>query len=272
MNQHCIFITGAASGIGRATADFFHQKGWFVGGFDMDAAGLESLEKDLAGQGMTAILDVSDKAAFDNALAAFAKQTEGRLDLMFNNAGVTVGGFFDEVPYDKIINMVNVNLIGVLNGAHAAIPYLKQTKNSLCLSTSSSAAMYGTPGMAIYGTTKFAVKGFTHAMSVELARYGVRAADVMPGTIDTPLWRAKKYEKGEAVASYEHRLVENADKTDASRTIAPIEVAKAVWDAYHGTKLHWYVPPELEDNDISTAAGYEKRRDEIIAAALGGPQ
>lgn len=270
MNQHCIFITGAASGIGRATAKLFHEKGWFVGGYDMDAQGLESLKEQLTDNCMTALLDVCDKAAFDAALAGFAECTGGRLDLMFNNAGIAVGGFYDDVPFDKIINMVNVNLIGVLNGTHAAIPYLKQTENSLCFSTSSSAAMFGTPGMAVYGATKFAVKGFTHAMSVELARYGVRAADVMPGIIDTPLWQSSKYVAGEAVGSFAHMPTANADKTDSSRTIAPAEVAEAVWNAYGSTKLHWYVPTDLEDEDIAPNAGYEKLRDEKISVARGG--
>ncbi len=269
MDQHCIFITGAASGIGRATARLFHQKGWFVGGVDMDAKGLASLELELTDNCTTAQLDVRDKDAFDAALAEYAERTDGRLDLMFNNAGIAVGGFFDEVPFDKILNVVNVNLIGVLIGTYAAIPYLKQTKNSLCMSTSSSAAMFGTPNMAVYGATKFAVKGFTHAMSVELARYGIRVADVMPGIIDTAIWQSNRYVAGEVASSFEHVPKANAENTDSSRTIAPSEVAEAVWNAYHSPKLHWYVPTDLEDEDIAPGAGYEKRRDEIIAEAFG---
>ena len=249
MEHKSIFITGAASGIGRATAELFHGKGWFVGCFDVDNDGLQDLGKALGDRCYTAYLDVRDKAAFDTALALFAEQTDGRLDLMFNNAGITVGGYFDEMPFDKIMDIVNINLIGVLNGTYAAIPLLKQTENSLCFTTSSSAAIFGAPGMAVYGATKYAVKGFTHAMSVELARYGVRAADVMPGIIDTPLWGSSRYVDGKAVATFAKTPKRNADRTDASRTIAPSEVAEAVWRAYHGTKLHWYVPPELEKNE-----------------------
>ena len=104
-------------------------------------------------------LDVRDKAAFDAAMAAFSEQTDGHLDVMFNNAGITVGGYFDEVPFDKIIDIVNINLIGVLNGTHAAIPLLKRTENSLCFTTASSAAIYGSPGMAVYSATKHAHQG-----------------------------------------------------------------------------------------------------------------
>ena len=264
MEPKSIFITGAASGIGRATATLFHEKGWFVGAYDVDADALETLNQELGERCLTAYLDVRDKEAFDKALATFSGETNGHLDLMFNNAGITVGGYFDDVPFDKIMDMVNINLVGVLNGVHAAIPLLKKTENSLCFTTSSSAAIFGSPGMATYGATKYAIKGFTHAMSVELARYGVRAADVMPGIIDTPLWRADRYKEGEAVATYEKTPKRNADRTDASRTIAPSEVAEAVWSAYHGTRLHWYVPPEMEEDDKATAVALEARRDALI--------
>jgi len=192
MDEKSIFITGAASGIGRATAELFHEKGWFVGCYDVDTDALENLRQALGGRCLTSSLDVRDKDSFDAAMAAFSEMTDGRLDIMFNNAGITVGGYFDEVPFDKTIDIVNINLVGVLNGTHAAIPLLKQTENSLCFNTSSSAAIFGSAGMAVYSATKFAIKGFTEAMSVELARFGSRASDVLPGIIDTPLWHSNR--------------------------------------------------------------------------------
>ena len=265
MEKKSIFITGAASGIGRATAELFHEKVWFVGCYDVDDDALHKLQEELGDFYTTSHLDVRDKEAFDAAMAAFSEQTDGHLDIMFNNAGMTVGGYFDETPFDKVMDIVNINLVGVLNGTYAAIPLLKQTENSLCFTTSSSAAIFGSPGMAVYGATKYAIKGFTQAMSVELARYGVRAADVMPGIIDTPLWRSNRYVDGEVVSTFAKTPARNADRTDASRTIAPSEVAEAVWNGYHGNKLHWYVPPELEENDLATATSLEARRDEMIA-------
>lgn len=248
MEEKSIFITGAASGIGLATAELFHEKGWFVGCYDVDEAALENLRQKLGERCRTAYLDVRDKDAFDAAMALFSEQTDGHLDIMFNNAGITVGGYFDEVPYDKIMDIVNINLIGVLNGTHAAIPLLKQTENSLCCNTCSSASIFGSAAMAVYSATKFAVKGFTEAMSVELARFGSRASDVVPGIIDTPLWKSNRYVDGEAVSTFEKTPKRNAGRTDASRTIAPSEVAQAVLNAYNGDKVHWYIPPELENN------------------------
>lgn len=265
MAQKSIFITGAAGGIGKATAELFHSKGWFVGCYDLDMHALQQLQQKLGDNCLTARLDVRDKQAFDEAMAAFAARSEGHLDIMFNNAGMAVGGSFDAVPFDKIIEMVNVNLVGVMAGIHVAIPLLKQTENSLCFTTSSSSATFGSPGMATYAATKHAVKGLTEALSVELAPFGCRAADVLPGIIDTPLWQGDLYTEGGSVAAIPNMPKLNAGRTDASRTIAPSEVAQCVWDAYHGDQLHWYVPPELVERDRAKVANPEAMRDELIA-------
>ena len=266
MEQKSIFITGAASGIGRATAVFFHNKGWFVGCYDVDAKALQELQQDLGDACISSSLDVRDKEAFDAAMASFAQHTGGRLDVMFNNAGITVGGYFDEVPFDKVMDIVNINLVGVLTGIYAAIPLLKQTENSLCFTTSSSAATFGSPGMAVYAATKHAVKGFTEALSVELSRYGARAADVLPGIIDTAIWHSDRYADGKKVGSgFKKVPLRNASRKDWSRTIAPSEVAESVWNAYHGNKLHWYVPPELVERDKAKMDSPEAMRDEMIA-------
>ena len=92
-------------------------------------------------------------------------------------------------------------------------------------------ATYGMPGIAVYSATKHAVKGLTEALSIEFRRHGVRAADVLPGLIDT--------------AILPPGTAERAPKEGMFRLIPPIEVAKVVWEAYNSDKLHWYVPPEI---------------------------
>lgn len=229
-----IFITGAASGIGRETALLFAGKGWFVGGYDVNAEGLASLEAEIGtDEGVFETLDVTDPAAFGAAMAAFGERTGGTLDLMHSNAGIIGGGLLDEQPWEDVVRTVNVNFLGVMIGTRAAVPLLKATPGSLNLVTSSSSAIWGTAGISVYSATKHAVRGLTEALSIELKRYGVRAADLLPGLIDTPLMSPQL----RAVAPTEGMW----------RLVKPREVAETVWRAYHEDVLHWYVPEELRD-------------------------
>lgn len=250
-----IFITGAASGMGRETARLFAEKGWFVGGYDVNEAGLKALEGELgAGNCIVRKLDVTDRADYRDALAAFGEATSGQLDLLFNNAGIGRGGPFADQPFEDVIAVVQVNLMGVLIGIHEGIGLLKATPNSLCFTTSSSSATFGMAGIAVYSATKHAVKGLSEALSVEFKAYGVRVADVLPGLIDTPILPP------EAVA--------NAPKEGLFRAIPPVEVAKVVWEAYHADTLHWYVPPELVEMDKMATAAPEAMRDQMAAGGL----
>ncbi|MEM8618834.1 MAG: SDR family oxidoreductase [Actinomycetota bacterium] len=260
-----IFITGAGSGIGRATAVRFHTEGWLVGCYDVDERALAALHDELGERCVTGVLDVRSTPAFAEAIRAFGIVSGGRLDVMFNNAGIAVGGWFDEVPLADSLRVVDVNLVGVLNGIHAAMPLLQTTPNSLCLTTSSSAATFGAPGLAVYAATKYAVKGLTEALSVELVRFDSRAADISPGVIDTPLWDTSSWTSGETSRRFPNVAKANADRTDANRTLPPEDVAACAWYAYHGNRIHWYVPPELVDRDREKAAHPERLRDELIA-------
>jgi len=250
-----IFITGAASGMGRETARLFAANGWFVGGYDVNSDGLASLQAELgAANCITRTLDVTDREDYRAALAQLATATSGKLDLLFNNAGVGRGGPFEQQAWEDVLAIVNVNLIGVLNGIHLGIPLLKATPNSLCFTTSSSSATFGMAGIAVYSATKHAVKGLTEALSVELKRSGVRVADTLPGLIDTPLLGPDR--------------AANAPKDGMWRVIPAIEIAKVVWEAYHGDKLHWYVPAELFDFDKAVTATPEAIRDYMAAQNL----
>ena len=247
-----IFITGGASGMGLETARLFASEGWFVGACDVNAAGLDALKAELGDAVLTQVLDVTDRAAYAAALDTFSKATDGKLDLLFNNAGIGRGGPFIDMPWDDVMAVVNVNLVAVLSGIHLAAPLLKATPNSLCFTTSSSSAIFGIPNIAVYSATKHAVKGLTEALSVELAAHGVRAADTLPGMIDTPIL------PDEAKA--------NAPKEGMWRLTPPREVAQAVWDAYHSTKIHWYVPTELEAYDVMQTQAPEAIRDQMLSA------
>ena len=269
-----ILITGAASGMGRETAKLFASKGWFVGAYDVNAAGLAALEQELGSEnGTFAKLDVTSKAEFDAAVAAFAEETDGKLDLLFANAGIGESGWFEDVPYEAALRVVQVNLVGVLNSLYACLPLLKATPNSLAFITSSSSATYGMPRIAVYSATKHAVKGLTEALSVEFARHGVRVADVLPGLIDTNILRATPNRSGDRPQPTEDEFYKNAPKSGMFRLMPASSVADCVWAAYQSDRLHWYVPPEIAWIDRMKALAPRFTREQIkkrVLSVFGG--
>lgn len=253
--RQSIFITGAASGMGLETARLFAAQGWFVGGFDVNETGLNDLQAELGADNcLVRRLDVTDRDDYRAAVAAFGEATGGKMDMLYNNAGIGRGGPFAEQPFEDVIAVVQVNLMGVLIGIHEAIGLLKATPNALCFTTSSSSATFGMANIAVYSATKHAVKGLSEALSVEFKAYGVRVADVLPGVIDTPI-----LPPGVAQA---------APKEGMFRAIPPVEVAKTVWAAYHADKLHWYVPPELVELDKAATLTPEAVRDQMAQGGL----
>ncbi len=267
--RKAIFITGAVSGMGRETAKLFVSKGWFTGLFDVNTTGLQTLEQELGADNcVVRRLDVTDKADFDAAVAAFGAETGGRMDLLFSNAGVGESGWFEDVPFEAALRVVQVNLVGVLASLYAALPLLKATPGSLAFITSSSSATYGMPRIAVYSATKHAVKGLTEALSIEFRRHGVRVADVLPGLIDTAILRDTPNRSGDRPKPSEAQFYAEAPKTGMFRLLPAAAVAEAVWQAYGSDRLHWYVPASLAWIDRLKAL-FPRFTRELIAKRIG---
>jgi NAD(P)-dependent dehydrogenase (short-subunit alcohol dehydrogenase family) len=263
-----VFITGAGSGMGREGAKLFHAKGWRVGAVDRNDDGLATLSRELGGDRLwTRTVDVTDKAALEGALADFcAGNADGGLDMMWNNAGIGESGWFEDVPYDAAMRVVEVNFKAVLTGAYVALPYLKKTPGSLMFSTSSSSGTYGMPRIAVYSSTKHAVKGLTEALSVEWQRHGVRVADVLPGLIDTAILTTttNHSDDGGSTMSAEE-LRASAPKKGMFRLMPATSVAEAAWQAYLNPKrLHWYVPKSIRLIDLFKGLSPELVRRSIV--------
>jgi NAD(P)-dependent dehydrogenase (short-subunit alcohol dehydrogenase family) len=263
-----VFITGAGSGMGREGAKLFHAKGWRVGAVDRNDDGLATLSRELGGDRLwTRTVDVTDKAALEGALADFcAGNADGGLDMMWNNAGIGESGWFEDVPYDAAMRVVEVNFKAVLTGAYVALPYLKKTPGSLMFSTSSSSGTYGMPRIAVYSSTKHAVKGLTEALSVEWQRHGVRVADVLPGLIDTAILTTttNHSDDGGSTMSAEE-LRASAPKKGMFRLMPATSVAEAAWQAYLNPKrLHWYVPKSIRLIDLVKGLSPELVRRSIV--------
>ena len=245
-----IFITGGGGGMGLATGKYFAERGWFVGLFDIDEQILASAAAQFEpNRVVTHVLDVTNEAAFEPAIAAFAERTGGKMDVMFNNAGIAPGGWFDEMATETIAQIINVNVMGVIYGIRAGLPLMKQTDNALCISTSSSCATYGHAMRAVYSASKYAVKGITEALSLEFERFGIRTADVLPGCIDTPMLRGESAKgRGLSLAEFDLTMLDGLPKEGAYRLMPATAIAEAVWSAYQNSdQIHFYVPEEVGD-------------------------
>jgi NADP-dependent 3-hydroxy acid dehydrogenase YdfG len=189
-NGKAVFITGAAAGIGRATALTFARRGFTVGGYDIDEVGLKTLADDIDQIGGTAItghLDVTDTDEMAQRVGEFAKAAGDRLDVMVNNAGILLAGRFEDLDVRAHLKEIDINTKGVVNGLHAAFPYLRETPNSVVVNLASASAIYGQAELANYSATKFFVRGITEALDIEWNRYGIRVIAMWPLYVQTAM-------------------------------------------------------------------------------------
>jgi NADP-dependent 3-hydroxy acid dehydrogenase YdfG len=189
-NGKAVFITGAAAGIGRATALTFARNGYTVGGYDIDEVGLKTLADDIDQIGGTAItghLDVTDTDEMAQRVGEFAKAAGDRLDVMINNAGILLAGRFEDLDARAHLKEIDINAKGVVNGLHAAFPYLRETPNSVVVNLASASAIYGQAELANYSATKFFVRGITEALDIEWNRYGIRVIAIWPLYVQTAM-------------------------------------------------------------------------------------
>ncbi|MGD0276689.1 MAG: SDR family oxidoreductase [Syntrophales bacterium] len=224
--QKSIFITGASSGIGKATAMLFANKGWFVGITDVNEAGLEALKRSMDGKiGYTERLDVTDADRVAAVLYEFNKAAGGKIDILFNCAGILRIHPFEDISLEDHHAILEVNAKGVLNCTYYAFPYLKNTRGSRVINMASVASVYATPREATYSASKFWVRGFTESLNIEWERYGINVCDVMPNFVNTPM-----------VEQNPDILVDNVGVF-----LTAEDVAKMVWKAAASNRIHWLV-------------------------------
>jgi NAD(P)-dependent dehydrogenase (short-subunit alcohol dehydrogenase family) len=170
----CI-VTGAGSGIGKASAALFAAEGATVVAADLDGAA----------EGVTHQVDVADEAGVE-ALAAAVVEQHGRIDVLFNNAGISGVGDLSETTLEQFENVMRVNVRGVFLMSRAVAPVMIAQKSGSIVNMSSAIAETGLPRRVSYAASKGAVLALTKSMQVDLAPHGVRVNALMPGTIMTP--------------------------------------------------------------------------------------
>lgn len=186
----CALVTGAANGMGAATARLFAAEGASVAVTDRDAQGVETIVSQIVAAGGVARgwhLDVGDPAAIRQTVAEIGAHF-GRLDIVVNNAGVA--GFLpiDDEGYDDLWDrMVTVNLSSQQRVVRAALPWLRQSPSPRVVNIASTEALGATPFDSAYAATKAGVAGLTRALAVDLGKEGIIVNGICPGPIDTPM-------------------------------------------------------------------------------------
>jgi len=201
-----VLITGAGSGIGRALAIELAARGSHVALCDINAIGLQetaALAKD-AGEVSQHILDVSDAGAI-NALPASISAAHGGLDVLINNAGVAIGGAFEEASLEDFEWLMSVNFWGVVRMSRAFLPLLRASEDARLVNLSSIFGIIAPAGQSAYSASKFAVRGFSMALSQELEGSSVGVTIVHPGGVATNIAREARIPPTADPGKTEHR-------------------------------------------------------------------
>jgi len=222
--KRAVLITGAASGIGAATARLFAKHGWFVGIADIDAGAATALATELGKEAATPItLDVRDDADWARAVAAFGQTSGGRLDALINNAGQLTAGPIEHTPADKLRAMVDINLTGAILGVQACLPLLKATPGARIVNVASITGLRALPEASVYSATKYALRGLSEALRDELAPDGVAVSTVYPAFTATAMMDAER-------GGVDDRLLQRLE-AGGLKLYAPESIAKAIWKA-----------------------------------------
>lgn len=182
-------VTGAAGGIGRATAFALARRGCHLALADIDGAAAGEAARQVRALGVRASshrLDVADRAAV-RLLPAEVLDLHGRVDLLVNNAGVALGGSFEQVAEEDFDWLMEINFHGVVRMTRAFLPHLHQSDDARIVNLSSIYCIVAPPGQSAYAASKFAVRGFSNALRHELEGSTVAVSVVHPGGVATAI-------------------------------------------------------------------------------------
>lgn len=179
--QKTIFITGASSGLGKATAKLFQSKGWYV----IATMRCPENEKELTNlKNVTVLkLDVSDKAQIEDTVKKAVQ--EYSIDIVLNNAGYGLIGALEALDDEQITRQISTNLFGVIRVTKAFTPYFRERKRGMFINITSMFGLIGYPTCSIYSATKFALDGFSESLAYELSHLGIDVKIIAPGGIQT---------------------------------------------------------------------------------------
>lgn len=261
-----ILITGASSGIGKATAKYFQEKGWNVIATMRTPEKEEELNK--LENVLVTRLDVTDLDSINNAVKEGIEKF-GKIDVLVNNAGYGAYGPLEAFPRENIIREFNTNVIGLLDVTRAIIPHFRENKSGVLINISSVGGKVTFPFGALYHGTKFAVEGITESLVFEFEKIGAKAKIVEPGTIATDFaGRSFDFQNDENIEEYQHMAQAmiagiEAVTQDQDRASPPSMVAEVIYEAAtDGTNKIRYTAGK--DADIFLKAKAESSDEEYI--------
>lgn len=267
------FITGGASGIGAALTTRLSAAGAQVWVADRQFGAAEELAQRLRDTGAlvhAVELDVRDPAAFAAAITT-AVETAGRIDYLFNNAGIGIGGEVDTLTLDDWTDIIDVNLRGVIHGIQAAYPIMIRQGSGHIVNTASMAGLVTTSAQAGYSATKHAVVALSKTMRVEAATHGVRVSVLCPGVVRTPILSGGAYGRNKSVSREDLLKLGEAlrpmDADDfAERALRAVLRNEAIIVVPRWWKALWYLERLSPALSMRTAAAALKRTREVQSA------
>lgn len=224
-------VTGAAGGIGRATAIELARQGCHLAISDINGEGLQETAGEIEALGRkvsTHVMDVADKAAME-AFPQAVLDAHGRVDIVVNNAGVAVSDYVESISLEDFEWIVGINFWGVVYGTRFFLPHMIKAGEGHIVNISSLFGIIGVPSQAAYCATKFAVRGFTESLRIEMMGTGIGVTAVHPGGVRTNIARSARYHHGPAGET--DQKVAAADFDRIARTTpesAGRQIAKAI--------------------------------------------
>jgi short-subunit dehydrogenase len=201
LKDKVVVITGASSGIGRATALAFARKGAHVVCAARRRTPLESLVEECREFGVHAMAVPTDVTDYE-AVKTLARRTIerfGRIDVWFNNAGVTLFARLDEAPMEVYHEVLETNFFGYVHGARAVLPYFREQGYGMIINNGSMLSKGGAPFLSAYVASKFAIYGWSESLRQELLDTNIEVCTVMPASIDTPIFQNAANYTGRAI-------------------------------------------------------------------------
>jgi NADP-dependent 3-hydroxy acid dehydrogenase YdfG len=242
------FVTGGASGIGAALATKLVEKGAEVWIADRQLGPAEELAQRLnsvGGKAHAVELDVRNYPSFERAVSQAVEQS-GRIDYLFNNAGIGIGGEVDAFTLDDWNDIIDVNLRGVVHGIHAVYPIMISQHSGHIVNTASMAGLVTTTAQAGYTATKHAVVALSKALRLEAERHGVQVSVLCPGVVRTPILTGGQYGRHKGVSDEEllklgEALRPMAPNTFADRALRAVLRGDAIIVVPAWWKALWYL-------------------------------